>query len=304
MENRSGPRMRPQQLRCVAAKLRYDLVAKIAFAGSGHPGGSLSLVELLTVLYYGGIMKYNPKKPKKPDRDRLVMSKGHGSPCLYVVLADLGFFPEKWLKEFDMSGGRLPKHCDRFKTPGIEASTGALGQGISIAVGMALAEGLDKKNRYHIYCIVSDGECQSGNLWEAAMSASKYRLDNLTVIVDNNGLQADGPTDEVMPLGVLREKWQAFGWHAVECDGHETGDILRAFNETRNIKHKPQVVIAHTVKGKGVSFMENEPNWHSAPITPDLAKKALAELEKELDEGYCHVAGFLDDDEHEALRGK
>lgn len=296
--------MNVEQLKCIAAKLRYDLVAMIAYAGSGHTGGSLSLIEILTALYYGGILKYHQKNPKMPDRDRLIMSKGHGSPALYVVLADLGFFPKKWLKEFDASGSQLPKHGDRFKTPGIEASSGALGQGISIAVGMALAERLDKKNTYHIYCIVGDGECQSGNLWEAVMSAAKYRLDNLTIIVDENRLQVDGFTDEVMPLGSLREKWRVFGWHTVECDGHDIGEILRALNKIRSVKHKPQVVVARTVKGKGVSFMENKALWHSAKITPELARKAFLELEKKLDESYCNVASFLDEDEHNILRGK
>lgn len=295
--------MNVERLKCIAARLRYDLVAMIAYAGSGHPGGSLSLVEILTALYYGGMLKYDQKKPKMPDRDRLIMSKGHGSPALYVVLADLGFFPKKWLKEFDASGSQVPKHGDRFKTPGIETSTGALGQGISIAVGMSLAERLDRKNTYHIYCIVSDGECQSGNLWEAVMSAAKYRLDNLAVIVDKNRLQVDGFTDEIMPLGSLREKWGAFGWHTVECNGHDIGEMLHALKEIRSVKRKPRVIIAHRVKGKGVSFMEDKAIWHSAKMTPELAKQALTELERKLDKSYCNVAGFLNEDEHKILKG-
>lgn len=296
--------MSVHELKCIAAKARYDLVAMLAFAGSGHPGGSLSLVEILTALYYGGVLKHDPKNPQMPDRDRLVMSKGHGSPALYVLLAELGFFPRECLRVFDASGSELPKHCDRLKTPGIEASTGALGQGISVAVGFALAERLDKKYSYHIYCIVSDGECQSGNLWEAANAASKYALDNLMVIVDHNKVQVDGTTDEVMPLGDLRAKWEAFGWYVSECDGHDIGDILGAIRQIANVKGKPRVVIAHTVKGKGVSFMEHQAAWHSASIPPEKAREALAELEKELHESHCDVAGFLDENEHKALRGK
>lgn len=266
-----------------AKQIRYDLVKMLADAGSGHPGGSLSLIEILTTLYFGGVMKYDPKKPDMPDRDRFVLSKGHGSPALYVVLAELGYFPKEWLKEFDASGSRLPKHADRFKTPGIEASTGALGQGISIAIGMALAERLDKKNNYTTYCVLGDGECDSGNVWEAVMSATKFKLDNLVTIVDKNRLQVDGFTDEVMPLYDLDKKFKSFGWYTTEANGHDVSDLLKKIKRAKRVKEKPAVIIAHTVKGKGVSFMENEAIWHSAKVTPDLAKIALKELKEQME---------------------
>jgi len=291
------------ELKCKAAKLRYNLIAMLAFAGSGHPGGSLSLIEILTALYYGDILKYNSKNPKDPKRDRLVMSKGHGSPTLYLILADLGFFPISCLREFDVSGSMLPKHCNRFKTPGIEASTGALGQGISIAIGMALAEKLDRFNNYRVFTIASDGECQSGNLWEAAMSAAKFKLDNLIAIVDYNKVQIDGTVEEVMPIEPLRDKWESFGWFVIECDGHEISDIINAFHKTNNSNKKPSVILAHTIKGKGVSFMEFKGEWHSAKIPYNLAQKALLELEKDSVLSNCkNLVPFLTKEELNAMR--
>lgn len=292
-----------QLIKKMAAKTRYDLLAMLSYARSGHPGGSLSIVEILSVLYYGNVMKYDNDNISLPDRDRLIISKGHASPTLYVVLAELGYFPKEWLKSFDASGSNLPKHCDRFKTPGIEASTGALGQGISIAVGMALAEQLDMQNDYDIYCIVGDGECQTGELWEAVMSAAKYNLDKLKVIVDYNNLQIDGFTEDIMPLGDMRKIWEGFGWHVEQCDGHDVSDLCVAFDKISGIKGKPQVIIAKTVKGKGVSFMENNVNWHSDKINKDQAKQALEEAEKELDESCYPVAEFLEPKELNALKG-
>ncbi len=267
-----------QQLRKKTEEIRYNLVAMMAYAGSGHPGGSLSAVETMTTLYYGGVMNCDGKNPQDESRDRFVMSKGHASPTLYVILADLGYFPAEKLKEFDANDSMLPKHCNRLKTPGVEASTGALGQGFSMALGMALAGKMEDGNDYDVYCILGDGECQSGEVWEAAMAAAKYGLDNFKVIVDNNRLQIDGFTDDVMPLGDLKGKWEAFGWYADECDGHDLEALKGAFDKMKSVKEKPQVLIANTIKGKGVSFMENEADWHSRKMTKAEGAKALAEI--------------------------
>ena len=274
---------------------RYDLVAMLSFCGSGHPGGSLSIVEIVSALYHGKVISYDPKNPNMPGRDRLVVSKGHASPTLYVTLAELGYFPKEWLREFDANGSRLPKHCDRLKTPGIEASTGALGQGISMAVGMALAQKLGKED-YGIYCIIGDGECQSGNTFEAAMSAGKYALGNLTVIIDANGLQIDGNVDDVMPLGNIRLMWEALGFRVWECDGHDIAELIETFEEMKRYRERPKLLIANTVKGKGVSFMEHKANWHSDKIGAEQAAAALSELAPLVD-GALTKAGFLSKDE-------
>ena len=291
-----------QSIKSLAAKTRYDLIAMMSYGASGHPGGSLSITEIMSVLYYGGILKYDTTNEKLPGRDRFILSKGHASPTLYVILAELGFFPKSWLRDFDACGSNLPKHCDRFKTPGIEASTGALGQGISIAVGMALAEKLDRENNYNVYCIVGDGECQEGNLWEAVMSAAKYKLNNLKVIVDYNNLQIDGFTEDIMPLGNMRQVWEGYGWYVEECDGHSIEELIEAFEKISTIKEKPQVIIAKTIKGKGVSFMENNVDWHSQKINKLQAMKALAEAETKLEKDSYPVAEFLSAEELEALK--
>lgn len=290
------------KIKSLAAKTRYDLIAMMAYAESGHPGGSLSITEIMSVLYFGGIMKYSLNNAEMPDRDRLILSKGHASPTLYVVLSELGFFPKTWLRDFDSCGSNLPKHCDRFKTPGIEASTGALGQGISIAVGMALAEKMDMENDYNIYCIVGDGECQEGNLWEAVMSAAKYKLDSLKVIVDYNNLQIDGFVEDIMPLGNMRQIWEGYGWHVEECDGHNIEEIVESFGKISAVKDRPQVIIAKTIKGKGVSFMENNVDWHSQKINKSQAVQALAEAETKLDSDSYPVAEFLSAEELEVLK--
>ena len=192
-------------------QLRYNLIAMMDYAGSGHPGGSLSVLEIMTSLYYDGFLKVDAKNPQDPDRDRFVISKGHASPTQYVILADLGYYGKDKLRVFDKNNSMLPKHCNRKLTPGVDALTGALGQGMSMAVGMALAARADDA-KYRTYCVLGDGECQSGEIWEAAMSAAKYKLGNLKVIVDNNRLQIDGFSDDIMPLGDQRAKWSAFGW--------------------------------------------------------------------------------------------
>ena len=265
-------------LRKKTEELRYNLVAMMDYAGSGHPGGSLSSVEILSVLYYGGVLKkLDPKNPQDPERDRFVMSKGHASPTQYVILADLGYYPKETLRVFDKNNSMLPKHCNRKLTPGVDASTGALGQGMSMAVGMAMAGKMDDAS-YDVYCVLGDGECQSGEIWEAAMSAAKYKLDNLKVIVDKNGLQIDGFSDDIMPLGDQKAKWEAFGWNAVVCSGHSLEELAHAFEEAGQVKDKPSVIIAATAKGKGVSFMENEADWHSRKMTKEEGAQALEEI--------------------------
>lgn len=279
------------RLRKKTEEARYNLTAMMAYAGSGHPGGSLSVLEIMTTLYYGGVMKYDAKDPKSAGRDRFVLSKGHASPTLYVILADLGYFPPERLREFDADDSMLPKHCNRLKTPGVEASTGALGQGFSVALGMALAERMDKDNEYNVYCILGDGECQSGEIWEAAMAGAKYGLDHLKVIVDNNRLQIDGFTEDIMPLGDLKAKWEAFGWYVEECNGHDLEALQTAFDRMAEIKGRPQVLIANTTKGKGVSFMEDEADWHSRKMTKEEGARALAEIEK----AYEAYGGSIDE---------
>lgn len=254
----------------------------MAKAGSGHPGGSLSAIEILTALYFYE-MNIDPNNPDMPDRDRFVLSKGHAGPALYAILAEKGFFPKEWLDEFDQSGSRLPKHVDRLKTPGIEMSTGPLGQGFSVAVGIALAEKLDRNHSYRIYTLIGDGESNSGQIWEAAAAAAKYRLDNLIGILDRNCLQVDGFCEEIMPMEPLRLKWEAFNWYVIEVDGHDIKDLVTGLEEAKSVKGKPVMIIARTIKGKGVSFMENKVEWHSAKITPELAEIALLEITEQKD---------------------
>lgn len=300
-----------KMLRKKTEETRFNLVAMMDYAGSGHPGGSLSVLEIMTMLYYGGVMKYDAAHPKAPDRDRFVLSKGHASPALYVILADLGYFPAEKLKEFDANDSMLPKHCNRLKTPGVEASTGALGQGFSMALGMALAQKMDDINKYNVYCILGDGECQSGEVWEAAMAAAKYGLDNLKVIVDNNRLQIDGFTEDVMPLGDLKAKWEAFGWYVDECDGHDLKALKEAFRRMDEEAEKgafPQVLIANTTKGKGVSFMEDEADWHSRKMTKEEGAQALKEVRQTYEELFNENIDdsilFLNAEELETLKGE
>ena len=290
-----------KMLRKKAEELRYNLVAMMDYGSSGHPGGSLSSLEILTTLYYGGFLRTDPKNPKNPDRDRFVMSKGHASPAQYVMLADLGFFSKDTLRVFDADNSMLPKHCNHKLTPGVDASTGALGQGMSMAVGMAMAGRTDHAD-YDVYCVLGDGECQSGEIWEAAMSAAKYKLDHLKVIVDNNRLQIDGFSDDIMPLGNQAAKWEAFGWHAEICDGHSLEERMAG------VKGRPSVLIADTVKGKGVSFMENEADWHSRKMTKAEGAQALEEIKQAYGKyGFAHIEKsvmFLSEEELAGLTGK
>ncbi len=270
-----------RELAELAKRIRMSTVETMAGAGSGHFGGSLSPIEILTALYFG-VMRVDPSNPGWPERDRFVLAKGHGGPALYSVLAEKGFIPKAMLSELDRPGGRLPKHVDRLKCPGIELSTGCMGQGLSAAVGMAIAGKYDKKD-YNVYALLGDGEQDSGQVWEAAMSAAKFGLDNLVAIVDRNEIQLDGWTDaneRIMPLEPLADKWRAFGWHVQEVDGHDTGDVMAALRLAGSAKGQPSVIIAHTVKGKGVSFMEKVVSWHHNPITKEQAQQALEELER------------------------
>lgn len=263
-------------LRKKANEIRIKTYETISGAGGGHYGGALSEIEILTALYFNE-MRIDPQNPKKPDRDRFILSKGHGGPGLYTTLAVRGFFPEEKLSELDKNGGMLPKHVDRFKVPGVDVSSGALGQGLSIANGMALATKTDKSD-VRVYVVIGDGECNEGQVWEAAMTSAKYKLDNLTAIIDLNKVQVDGTTDEVMPLGSMKEKWEAFGWNVIEVDGHDVCKICESIDIAKKTKGKPTVLIADTIKGKGVSFMEGRFEWHAGGTTEEQYNQGLAEL--------------------------
>ncbi len=256
-------------------QLRMDTLKEIHEAGSGHPGGSLSMVEIIVSLYYYK-MKINPKDPKDPLRDRFILSKGHAAPILYAVLADKGYFDKELLKTLRKLHSPLQGHPDKKKLAGVDASTGSLGQGVSVATGMALgAKALN--NGVNVYAVVGDGELQEGIVWEAAMAASHYKLDNLTVIVDNNGLQIDGHCDEVMCIGNIGKKYEAFGFEVYDvADGNDIEQIIKAIDAPFN--GKPKCIVAHTVKGKGVSYMENEVGWHGKSLNNEELEKALAEL--------------------------
>ena len=256
--------------------LRREIIETIHTAGSGHPGGSLSVIDILTVLYYG-VMNIDASNPKDEDRDRLVLSKGHVSPALYCVLADKGFFDKKELKTLRKPGSILQGHPDMKKTPGIEISTGSLGQGLSAANGMALAGRIDNRD-YNVYVILGDGELQEGQIWEAAMTSAHYNLNNLIAIVDFNGLQIDGPVSEVMGIEPIDEKFKAFGWNTIVIDGHDHEDIYHAVALAKKSKEKPTAIIAKTIKGKGVSFMEDLCEWHGHGISKEQAAQALEDL--------------------------
>jgi transketolase len=265
-------------LRREALNVRRLIVETLHESQAGHPGGSLSAVELLVALYFR-IMRIDPQNPNWEDRDRFILSKGHAAPVYYSVLARRGYFPESELATLDSLNSRLQGHPDRRKTPGVDMSSGSLGQGLSIAVGLALGGRMAGRD-YRVYCLLGDGECQEGQVWEAAMAAAKFGLGNLTAIVDWNGLQLMAPTSEAMPLGDLKAKWEAFGWQVVEIDGHDLGAIIDSLAAPPE-GNTPRVILARTVKGKGVTFMENRVEWHAHPVSADHLKNALAELEEE-----------------------
>ncbi len=264
------------ELKETARKLRHHVISMIATAGSGHPGGSLSSADIVTALYFK-VMHHNPEKPQWPDRDRLILSKGHAAPMLYAALAESGYFPVEELSTLRKLGSRLQGHTDRNLTPGVEMSAGSLGMGLSFGIGVALAARLDHRD-YETYVLLSDGECDEGQTWEAALSAPQFKLDNLVAIIDCNKIQLSGWTRDIMNLEPLNQKWQAFGWHTIDIDGHDFNQILSAFQEARKVKTKPTVIIAHTIKGKGVSFMENKVKFHGKAPTPQEAEMALKEL--------------------------
>jgi transketolase len=264
-----------EELQPITAKLRRHILKMTAEAGSGHPGGSLSAVEIVTALYFK-VLRRRPEDPSWPDRDRFVLSKAHACPVLYVVLAHCGYFPKEELGTFRKINSRLQGHAHTM-TPGVEMSGGSLGQGLSFAVGAAMAGKLDGRSS-RVFAMLGDGECDEGQVWEAAMSASHYRLDNLVAIVDRNGIQNDRFTSEVMNLEPLPDKWRSFGWHVIEIDGHSFPEVLSALDEARSVKDKPSVIIAATVKGKGVSFMENNPEFHGKAPNAEQLEQAFKEL--------------------------
>lgn len=261
-----------------AKEIRKDIITMVTEAESGHPGGSLSCTDILTILYFDK-MNIDPENPKWEERDRLVLSKGHAAPALYAVLSERGYFPKEELKTLRQLHSILQGHPDMKSTPGVDMTTGSLGQGLSAANGMALAGKLDHKN-YRVYVILGDGEIQEGQIWEAAMTAAHYKLDNLTAILDYNGLQIDGKNEDVMNIAPVKEKFKAFGWNVIEADGHNFEELDRAIEEAKATKGKPTIIIAKTIKGKGVSFMENRVEWHGVAPKKEEAEKALAELER------------------------
>ena len=274
--------MDTKQLALTAAKARLLGLDMVYGAASGHLGGSFSAMDLLTVLYQN-VMQVDPADPSDPDRDRFVLSKGHCTPALYPTLALRGYFPTEELKLFRSVNGHMSGHAEMHHVKGVDMSTGSLGQGISAAVGMALAGKLDRKN-YRVYTLLGDGEIEEGQVWEAAMSAAKFHLDNLCAIVDVNGLQIDGATADVMPSEPLDKKWEAFGWHVISCDGHDYQAIEAAFEQARAVKGQPTVLLARTVKGRGVSFMENNAGWQGKAPNAEQYEQAKAELSAQIAE--------------------
>ena len=267
-----------EELEKMAKQVRKGIIEAVYSNQSGHPGGSLSVADILTVLYFKE-MNIDEKNPNWSDRDRLVLSKGHCSPALYSCLANRGFFPVEDLKTFRNINSYLQGHPDKNKVPGVDMTTGSLGQGLSVANGMAIAGKMDGKN-YRVYCILGDGEIEEGQIWEAAMAANKYKLDNLCVVIDNNNLQIDGTIEEVMSSYPIDEKFRSFGFEIIKIDGHDISEIIKAFDLATNVKGKPTCIIAKTIKGKGVSFMEEQVGWHGKAPNEEQYIQALKELEE------------------------
>jgi transketolase len=265
------------EMEAVAKRLRRHIISMIGKAGSGHPGGSLSAVEILTALYFK-VLRHKPRDPCWPDRDRFILSKGHAAPLLYATLAECGYFPVDELATLRQLDSRLQGHTDRTLCPGVEMSAGALGQGLSFAIGVTLAGRLNSQD-YRVYVLLGDGECDEGQVWEAAMAAAHFKVEKLVAIVDNNGQQIDGWNRDVMNLDPFNKKWEAFGWHVLEVNGHDLTQLTTAFDTAKLVKGQPTVIIAHTVKGKGVSFMENNPDFHGKAPNAREVEIALKELE-------------------------
>jgi transketolase len=265
------------ELRAICKKIRRHIIEMTGAAKSGHPGGSLSAVEILVTLYYD-VMRHDPANPDWPDRDRFILSKGHAAPVLYAVMAECGYAPAGKLTTLRKLGSPFQGHPDKRFFPALEASTGSLGQGLSLALGMGAAARLDGAS-WRTYVVLGDGECQEGQIWEAAMFGAFHRVDNVCAIVDYNKIQLDGFVKDIMELEPLAGKWRSFGWHVIELDGHDIAALQSAFAEAAAVKGRPSVIVAHTVKGKGVSFMENNPKFHGIAPTPQEVELALKELQ-------------------------
>ena len=262
----------------ITRRMRRHIITSTSAAGSGHPSSSLSMVELLTVLYFGGVLRYDPERPHDPERDRFILSKGHGSPGLYSVLAEAGYFPVEEVDSFRRLGSPLEGHPNMCRLAGIEASTGSLGQGLSIGLGHALAAKLDGSD-FRVYVIVGDGESEEGQVWEAVMFAGNHGLDNLTLVVDRNGYQQTAAVDDVQPLDPLEEKLNAFHWQVRSIDGHSLSEVADAFEWARGVKDRPQAILARTIKGKGVSYLEErQSSFHGKPLPPEEEARALEEI--------------------------
>ena len=264
------------QLKAISKELRVDIIRMLVEAGSGHPGGSLSCIDILVTLFFHK-MRHRPAAPNWLDRDRFVLSKGHCVPALYAVLARAGYLSREELLSLRKLNSRLQGHPDRHRLPGIEASTGSLGQGLSVALGMALA-GKSSKKDYRVYCMISDGESQAGQVWEAAMAAPKFKLDNLCVLLDYNKIQLSGAVKDIMNLEPLINKWRAFNWNTLEIDGHNFQEIIRSLDEAESAKEKPTLILCHTTKGKGVSFMEGKWEWHGKAPNREEGERAVQEI--------------------------
>ena len=266
-----------EELAATARRIRRHIVTMTAQAQSGHPGGSLSSVEILTALFFGGILNHDPTRPDWRDRDRFILSKGHATPVYYGTLAEAGYFPLDELSTFRQIDSRLQGHSKIGTVPGIEMSAGSLGQGLSYSIGQCLAARLDGRS-YRVYCLMGDGECQEGQVWEALMAAPYHGIDNLVAIIDRNGVQNDWFVKDTMELEPLDAKLEAFGWHVLTVDGHDTAQLIEAFETAKTVTGRPTAIIAKTVKGKGVSFMENNPDWHGKGPNPEELAQALEEI--------------------------
>lgn len=268
-----------EELKNMARIIRKGIIEQVYSANSGHPGGSLSIADILTVLYFNEL-NIDEKNPKWEDRDRMILSKGHCSPALYSCLANRGFFDKEELKKFRNINSRLQGHPDMNKVPGVDMTTGSLGQGLSVANGMAIAGKLNKKD-YRVYCVLGDGEIEEGQIWEAAMTSNKYNLDNLCVILDSNGLQIDGEVLDVKALDCLMSKWESFGFNVITCNGNDINMLIDAFGKAKHTKGQPTIIIAETVKGKGVPFMENKAEWHGKAPSEEEYNRAMRALKLE-----------------------
>ncbi|MCL2244466.1 MAG: transketolase [Treponema sp.] len=274
--------MNTNEIKLLAEKIRRDTVQMIGCKGqAGHLGGSCSSAEIVAALF-GDRLRFRPEDPKWEGRDKFIYSKGHAAIAQYAVMAEMGYFPREELWKVKALGSMLQGHPDRLRTPGIEAGTGSLGQGLSIAAGMALAMKLDKRYENKVYCVMGDGEMAEGQVWEAAMAAVNFKLDNLTGIIDRNGMQATGFIDERFNTNPLADKWRGFGWHVIEIDGHDVDAILASYDEAAGIKGKPAVIIANTVKGKGISFAEKQAAFHNGTLTKEQYDSALAEIDEKI----------------------